>query len=88
MGEVSVSQLKARLSEYLNRTAYGHERITVTSRGKPKAAIVGIQDLELLEEFKDAEAARQALREHEAGETIPLAQPETKLHKASEAPPS
>jgi prevent-host-death family protein len=38
MDVVSVSKLKDALSEYLNRAAYGVERIVVASRGKPKAA--------------------------------------------------
>lgn len=47
MMEVSVSQVKAALSEYLNRAAYGRERIVISSRGKPKAAIIGMDDLHL-----------------------------------------
>jgi prevent-host-death family protein len=69
MSEVSVAQLKNELSEYLNRAAYGGERITVTSRGKPKAAVVSVADLERLQELEDAQAAREALAAHRAGET-------------------
>ena len=46
MGIVSVSELKDSLSEYLNRVAYGRERIIVASRGKPKAAVISLADLE------------------------------------------
>lgn len=69
---VSVKELKDRLSEYLNRAAYGRERIVVASRGKPKVAIVSIDALELLEEMEDAQAAHEALAEHERGETLSL----------------
>ena len=71
---VSVSGLKNALSEFLNRAAYGRERIIIASRGKPKAAIIGIDDLRLLEELEemeDALAAHEALAAYRAGETTP-----------------
>lgn len=70
MTVTSISQLKDALSEFLNRAAYGQERIIVASRGKPKAAVISINDLDLLEELEDALAAREALEAHSAGETI------------------
>jgi prevent-host-death family protein len=44
MAVVSVSGAKRDLSDLLNRVAYGRERIIVESRGKPKAAVVPIED--------------------------------------------
>jgi prevent-host-death family protein len=72
METVSTSQLKESLSEYLNRAAYGQERIVVASRGKPKAAVISIEDLERLEELEDALAAQEALTEYEKGQTVSL----------------
>jgi len=72
MSTVSISQLKDHLSEYLNRVAHGRERIIVASRGKPKAALISLADLERLEELEEAQAAREALAEYEREETIPL----------------
>ena len=69
---ISVSKMKDTLSEVLNRAAYGRERIVIASRGKPKAAVISVDDLELLEELEDAMAAREALEEYERGETISL----------------
>jgi prevent-host-death family protein len=69
---ISVSEMKDALSEILNRAAYGRERIIIASRGKPKAAVISVEDLQLLEELEDAWAAREALAEHERGETISL----------------
>jgi prevent-host-death family protein len=83
MSTVSISQLKDRLSEYLNRVAFGRERIIVASHGKPKAAVISLSDLELLEELEDAQAAREALAEYEQGETIPL---EQMIEELAEAP--
>lgn len=69
MSTVSVSELKSALSEFLNRAAYGKERVVVTSRGKPKAAVISIDDLHRLEELEDALTAREAPRAYQAGET-------------------
>ena len=46
---VSIGQVKRDISELVNRVAYGGERIVLTSRGKPKAAIVSMEDYERLE---------------------------------------
>jgi hypothetical protein len=43
----------------------------VASRDKPKAAVISVADLELLEELEDAQAAREALAAYQAGETVP-----------------
>lgn len=83
MGIVSISQLKNSLSEYLNRVAFGQERIIVSSRGKPKAAVISLADLELLEELEEAQAAREALAEYEREETISL---EQLIEELAEAP--
>ena len=69
---ISVSEMKDTLSEVLNRAAYGRERIVIASRGKPKAAVISLDDLELLEEWEDALAAHEALGEYERGQTISL----------------
>lgn len=49
---VSIGQVKRDLSDVVNRVAYGGERIVLTSRGKPKAAIVSIEDYEQLEQAR------------------------------------
>lgn len=54
---VSIGRVKRDISELVNRVAYGGERIVLTSRGKPKAAIVSTKDYERLER----EGAAQAL---------------------------
>lgn len=46
---VSIGTVKRDISELVNRVAFGGERILLTSRGKPKAAIVSIEDYEQLE---------------------------------------
>ena len=71
---VSVGELKNGLSRFLNRAAYGGERVIVSSRGTPKAAVIGMDDLrklERLEELEDALSAWEGLEAHRRGETLP-----------------
>lgn len=71
MTVISVSELKNTISQVLNRAAFGRERIVIASRGRPKAAVISIEDLELLEDLEDALAAHEALEAYRAGETVP-----------------
>ena len=71
---VSVGELKNGLSRFLNRAAYGGERVIVSSRGTPKAAVIGMDDLRKLErlgELEDALSAWEGLEAHRRGETLP-----------------
>ena len=45
---VSIGQVKRDISDLVNRVAYGDERIILTSRGRPKAVLVSIEDYERL----------------------------------------
>ncbi len=61
---VSIGQIKRDISELINRVAYGGERIVLTSRGKPKAAIVSMADYEqLLAQRKARFAVIQEIRD-------------------------
>jgi len=55
---VSIGQIKRDISDLVNRVAYRGERIVLTSRGKPKAAIVSMEDYQHLEQ--ERAAARMA----------------------------
>lgn len=46
---VSVGQLKKDLSAILNQVAYRGERVIVESRGRPKAVLISVEELERLE---------------------------------------
>jgi prevent-host-death family protein len=71
---ISTVEARERFSDVVNRAAYGQERIVLTRRGKPLAAVVPIEDLEWIEELEDRidiEEARAALKEaREEGGTI------------------
>lgn len=46
--KVSIGRLKRDISELVNRVAFGGERIVLTSRGNPKAALVSLDDYDQL----------------------------------------
>ena len=46
--QVSIGQIKRDISELVNRVTYAGDHIIITSRGKPKAALVSMQDYERL----------------------------------------
>ena len=59
---VPIGRVKRDISDLVNRVAYRGERIILTSRGKPKAALVSIEDYERLkrEQIKNTLAHWQA----------------------------
>lgn len=61
MQTVSISQVKRDISELVNRVTYGGERIVLASRGRPKAALVSLADLQLL--LASSDTAEERARE-------------------------
>jgi len=51
--EISAAKARSEFSDLVSRAAYAKERHVVTRRGKAVAAMVPIEDLELLEELED-----------------------------------
>ena len=47
---VSIGQVKRDISDLVNRVAYGREQVVLTSRGKPKAALISVEDFERLQQ--------------------------------------
>ena len=47
---VSIGRVKREISELVNRVAFGGERIVLTSRGKPKAVIISLDDYERIQQ--------------------------------------
>ena len=50
--QISIGQIKRDVSELVNRVAYAGERIILTSRGKPKAALISMADYERLTQIE------------------------------------
>ena len=72
-GMVSAAQVRERLADVIDRAAFGKERVILARRGKAVAAIVSLEDLELLEALEDKmdlENARVALIEGEKEGTV------------------
>ncbi len=57
------ADVKAHLSEFISRVRYGRERIVIARRGKPIAALIGIQDLHRLESL-DRESDNNESEKH------------------------
>lgn len=77
---ISVKDVRNNLADALNRAAYAGERIILERRGKPVAAIVSMDDVELLERIEndaDPKAVRKARKE--GGKPIPLARVKARL---------
>lgn len=68
--QISIGRVKREISQLVNRVAFGEDRIVLTSRGKPKAVIVSLEDYARIqqsdtqarmERWKKWQAANQAL---------------------------
>ena len=76
MKRLTTSEVREALSDTLNRVRYRKERIILKRRNKDIAALVPIEDLELLEEIEerqDIKDAMKALEEYRrTGEATPI----------------
>jgi len=65
--EISTTDIRDNLADALNRVAYGKERLVLKRRNKIIAALVPVDDLEVLEELEhqaDIRAAKKARKEN------------------------
>ena len=88
---VSIADARATLSELVGRARHAKSPTVLTSRGKPVAAMVSIEDLELVEEAIDQRLAADARTRIHRGE-MPMswekAKAELSTKKAHEAKPA
>jgi prevent-host-death family protein len=79
--QVSIGQVKRDISDLVNRVAYKGERIILTSRGKPKAVLISVEDFEKLQQADQSVMTRSAwlteahqlaerIREYRSGKDI------------------
>ncbi|MEO8511789.1 MAG: type II toxin-antitoxin system Phd/YefM family antitoxin [Chloroflexota bacterium] len=54
MSEHRISEARETFSTTVNRVAFGGERVVLTRHGRRVAAVVSIEDLELIEALEDA----------------------------------
>lgn len=57
---VPFGEARAQLREMVCRAAYGGERITITRNGSPAAALVSLEDLQVLEGLGESQTASRA----------------------------
>ncbi len=50
---ISVTEMKCHLSEYIAKSNYEKERFIITKRNKPVAALINIDDLQLIEQKEE-----------------------------------
>ena len=65
---LSTAEARGRFAEVLDAAEHYHERVMITRNGKPVAAVISIEDLELLQALEDQvdqEAAAKAIAESE-----------------------
>jgi prevent-host-death family protein len=74
MSEHRISEAREEFAAIVNKAAFGRERVRLTRHGRAVAAVVPIEDADLLEELEDAidvELALEALADPENQTTIP-----------------
>ena len=65
MTRISVAEVRKDLADALNRVAFGGDRIVLQRRGKDVAALVSMEDLEIIEKLEDLIDVRAALAAEE-----------------------
>ncbi len=53
MQHISVAEAKSHLSEIIAKSIHGHERFIITRRDKPVAALINLDDLEIIEQHQE-----------------------------------
>jgi prevent-host-death family protein len=61
MIEMSLTQARDALADTVSRVTYGGERIVLQKHGKSVAAVVSVEDAELLERLEDREDLKAAM---------------------------
>lgn len=68
--KLTTSTARARFADLVNRAEYAGERTIVHRRNRPVAAVVPIEDLELIERYED-ELDVRSIRKARKEKTIP-----------------
>ena len=70
MGTVQIANAKSHFSELISKSAYQQERIIITKRDKPVAALVSIDDLHLLEQAEEKQGLAAVARKWQGFEEV------------------
>ena len=70
--KITTADARKKLSNIINRVAFGDESFVLTRRGEPMAALVSMKELKLLQEIEDQIDIDDAWKaKNEPGEAIP-----------------
>jgi prevent-host-death family protein len=75
MNMIAITELRDQLGEAINKVAFTKERIIITRKNKKIAAIISLEDLQLLENIEDAhdlKLAKKALSRAQPHDFISL----------------
>ncbi len=79
MAQVNIVEIRGNLAETVNRVAYGGERIVLERRGKGVAALVSMEDLDVIEAMEDEADLRAALKARKEKGRVSLADIKARL---------
>jgi len=76
---LNIVEIRSHLAETINRVAYQGQRVILERRGKGVAAMVPLEDLELLEALEEREDLQAALRARKEEGSVTLEQMKDRL---------
>lgn len=79
MVQVGIAEIRDNLADALNKVAYAGERVILARRGKGVAALVSMEDLELLEKLEDEADLKVARKARKEKGSVPLADIKARL---------
>ena len=80
MTRAAMTELRTRGRDLVGKVQFGGERVILEFKGRPVAALVSLEDLELLEQLEDQALIRLADEsEAEPGPNVPLEQVKREL---------
>ncbi len=63
MTSLTAAEARTHFSEIINKVAYGKDRVLLTRHGKGLAAVISMQDLDVLKKLEDSSDLREAGKE-------------------------
>ena len=70
--KITIADARKKLSNIINRVAFGEESFVLTRRGEPIAALISMSELKMLHDLEDKIDIEDAWKaKNEPGEAIP-----------------
>ncbi len=71
LNKITTADARKKLSDIINRVAFGDESFVLTRRGEPIAALISMEELQVLQELEDKIDIEDAWKaKNEPGEPI------------------